>query len=63
MTIKNELKKYPQIKSIEREDGLIDDCKMMVTLKPDYTHIGYGMAFGIKSLSELKHFMKDVTQN
>ena len=60
MTTTQALKKYESIKSIEREDGLIDNCKMMVTLKPEYTHIGYGSTFGIKSLNELKHFMLDV---
>ena len=61
MTIKNELKKYPQIKSIESESGLIDDCEFMVYLKDGFEHIAYGNSFPIKNSVDLKHYMKDVT--
>lgn len=60
MTIKNELKKYSQIESIESEGGLIDDCKFMVYLKDGFEHIAYGNSFPIKNSVDLKYYMKDV---
>ena len=62
MTIKNELKKYPQIEEIESEGGLIDDCRFMVYLKDGFEHYGYGSSFAIKNSVDLKYYMKDVAK-
>lgn len=49
-----------KIDRIEREGGLIDDCKFMVYLKDGVEHKVFGNSFAIKNAKELKEFMNDI---
>ncbi len=46
-----------KIQSIERESGLVDDCKYMVYFKGE--HSIFGSSYPIKNITELKNIMKD----
>ena len=49
-----------KIKSIEKESGLIDDCKYMVYLKEGIEHDVFGDSFPIKNGKELQEIMSEL---
>jgi hypothetical protein len=54
-------KKYASmVRSVEREDGLIDDCKYMVYLEDGYEFSNDGQSFPAMSIKEICEMMKSV---
>ena len=70
MTLKEKLlkrlpKKYhDRVRDIEREDGLVDDCKYMLYWNEPYTddgRSGLGSCFPVRSITEAVEHIKDLS--